>query len=109
GEFASLTALAVQKRRIADAVRQREASLEMSARAALTLLAEDDPSLALRSVLEHVGRHIGGDSTYVFELHPHPGSGRLAASVRERWEAETVVDPLPESAFTDLSIEDIHL
>jgi len=109
GEFASLTALAVQKRRIADAVRQREASLEMSARAALTLLAEDDPSLALRSVLEHVGRHIGGDSTYVFELHPHPGSGRLAASVRERWEGETVVDPLPESAFTDLSIEDIHL
>ena len=109
GEFASLTALAVQKRRIADAVRHREASLEMSARAALALLSEDDPALALRSVLERVGRHIGGDSTYVFEIHPHSVSGRPAASIRQRWESEAVSEPVPAAELTDVCIDDIHL
>ncbi|MDX5445174.1 MAG: EAL domain-containing protein [Zoogloeaceae bacterium] len=108
-EFASLVGLAVQKRRIADAVQQREASLEMSARATLELLREDDLEVALKVVLERVGRHIDGDTTYVFEVHPHSESGRPAVSIRQRWEAETVAHSVPDAAVTNLCVEDIHL
>lgn len=108
-EFASLASLAVQKRRIAYAVRQREASLEMSARATLELLREEDLEEALERVLERVGRHIGGDSTYIFEIHPHPESGRPAASIRARWEAETVMHHVPDAEVTNLSVEEAHL
>ncbi|AUN94624.1 EAL domain-containing protein [Pseudazoarcus pumilus] len=108
-EFASLASLAVQKRRVADAVRQREDALEMAARAALELLREDDLDLGLRTVLEAVGRHVGGDSTYVFEVHPHPDDGRPAASIRHRWETEGLLHHVPDAEVTDLPIEDVGL
>ena len=108
-EFARLANLAVQKRRVADAVCQREASLEMSARATLELLREDDLDRALEHVLERVGRHIGGDTTYVFEVHPHPETAQPAASIRCRWEAETVMHSVPAEEVTNVRIADMHL
>lgn len=108
-EFAGLAALAVQKWRIAHAVHQREDALRMAAHAALELLRQDNLEDAFDRVLESLGRHIGGDSTYIFEVHPHPLSGKPAASIRHRWECECIDVSTPDAQVTDLDIDEIHL
>ena len=103
-EFASLVSVAMQKRRSADMLRQRELALNLSASAALELLREQDLQVAILRVLETAGLSTDVDRAYVFENASAPDSGELLSSLRHEWVREGVSSQVGNPALINAPI-----
>ncbi len=107
-EIAATTlGLAIQRQRNEQALRQREAILEVAAFSAQSFLQSADWRDEIDKVLEHIGQATESSHVYLFENHPLP-DGRAGTSQRFEWVAPGCKPDIENPTFQNMSIVEEH-
>lgn len=84
-------------------LREQDALLQAVSDATSRLLTLTDHNRAIGESLHVIGEAVNADRVYIFENHPHPDTGEIAASQRFEWTRQSVAAQLDNPELQNVS------